>query len=159
MDDWAWRIPVWFALPLGLLGLYIRLRLQDTPAFRELTSAGRISRSPLREAISQHWHMILNLIGIVFLLNVADYSLLTFMPSYLSDNLGLSSVASSLTTIGVELGMIAVIAPLGRLSDRVGRRPLLLTAAIGYVILSWPAVRLMQVHDTAAVVLGFPIMG
>ena len=159
MYAWAWRIPFWFALPLGLLGLYIRLRLQDTPAFRELTSAGRISRSPLREAISQHWHMILNLIGIVFLLNVADYSLLTFMPSYLSDNLGLSSVASSLTTIGVELGMIAVIAPLGRLSDRVGRRPLLLTAAIGYVILSWPAVRLMQVHDTAAVVLGFAIMG
>jgi MFS transporter, MHS family, proline/betaine transporter len=159
MYAWTWRIPFWFALPLGLLGLYIRLRLKDTPAFRELTSAGRTARSPLREAFAHHWRMILNLIGIVFLLNVADYSLLTFMPSYLSDNLGLSSVTSELTTIGVELGMIAVIAPLGRLSDRIGRKPLLLTAALGYVTLSWPAIRLMQVHSTAAVAFGFAIMG
>jgi MFS transporter, MHS family, proline/betaine transporter len=159
MYAWAWRIPFLFALPLGLVGLYIRLRLEDTPAFRELTSTGRTAKSPLREAIARHWRMILCLIGIVFLLHVADYSLLTFMPTYLSDNLGLGSVASELTTIGVEVGMIAVIVPLGRLSDRIGRKPLLLTAALGYVTLSWPAIRLMQIDNMAAVALGFAIMG
>jgi MHS family proline/betaine transporter-like MFS transporter len=147
MYAWAWRIPFLFALPLGLLGLYIRLRLQDTPAFQELTNARRTARSPLKEAITRHWRMILNLIGIAF------------MPSYLRDNLGLGDVAAELTTIGVELGMIAVIAPLGRLSDRIGRKPLLLTAALGYVFLSWPAIKLMQVHNVAAIAFGFAIMG
>jgi MHS family proline/betaine transporter-like MFS transporter len=145
--------------PLGLFGLYIRLRLEDTPAFRELTNAGRSARSPLKEAITRHWRMILNLIGIVFLLHVADYSLLTFMPTYLTDNLGLGGVTSELVTIGVEVGMIAAIVPLGRLSDRIGRRPLLITAALGYVILSWPMIRLMQVHNIVAVAVGFAVMG
>ena len=159
MHAWGWRIPFLLALPLGLVGLYVRTRLEDTPAFKEIDRTGHKAASPLKETLVHHWRMILNLIGIVILLNVADYTLLTFMPSYLTDNLGIGDVAAQLITIGVEFGMLLVIAPLGRLSDRIGRRPLLATAATGYIVLSFPAIKLMQIHNPVAVTAGFAIMG
>lgn len=159
MHAWGWRIPFLLALPLGLVGLYVRIKLEDTPAFKELDESGDTAKSPLKETLVHHWRMILNLIGIVILLNVADYTLLTFMPSYLTDNLGIGDVAAQLTTIGVEFGMLLVIAPLGRLSDRVGRKPLLVTAALGYILLSFPSIKLMQIHNPVAVTAGFAIMG
>ncbi|MCW2897934.1 MAG: transporter [Streptosporangiaceae bacterium] len=159
MHAWGWRIPFLLALPLGLVGLYVRTKLEDTPAFQEMAKAGKAARSPLKETIVHNWRMILNLIGIVFLLNVADYTLLTFMPSYLTENLGIGAVTSQLITIGIELLMLLVIAPLGALSDRVGRKPLLVAAALGYVFLSLPSIKLMQIHNAMAVTAGFAIMG
>lgn len=159
MHAWGWRIPFLLALPLGLVGLYVRTRLEDTPAFQEIDRTGHKAASPLKETVVHHWRMILNLIGIVILLNVADYTLLTFMPSYLTDNLGIGDVTAQVITIGVEFGMLLVIAPLGRLSDRVGRKPLLATAATGYIVLSFPAIKLMQIHNPVTVTAGFAIMG
>ncbi|GAA2433299.1 MFS transporter [Actinomadura vinacea] len=159
LHSWGWRIPFLIALPLGLVGLYIRSRLEDTPEFQKLEQAGEVARSPLKETLLHNWRMILNLIGIVILLNVANYMLLTFMPSYLSQNLDIGDTEASLITIGVELAMIAVIVPLGALSDRVGRKPLLMTSAIGFIVVSWPAIALMQTKQPLAVAGGFALMG
>jgi MHS family proline/betaine transporter-like MFS transporter len=159
MDSWGYRIPFLVALPLGLVGLYLRTRLEDTPAFREMAKSGKSSRTPLRDAISGNWRMILNLIGIVLLLNVADYTLLTFMPSYLTTYLGVGDTPSQIITISVEIAMMIVITFIGRLSDKIGRKPLLLTAAIGYVVLSYPAVRLMATGSTWGITIGFALLG
>ncbi|MFC5750600.1 MFS transporter [Actinomadura rugatobispora] len=159
LHSWGWRIPFLIALPLGLIGLYIRSRLEDTPEFQRMEQAGETSRSPLKDTLLHNWRMILNLIGIVVLLNVGHYTLLTFMPSYLSQNLDIGDTEASLITIGVELAMIAVIVPLGALSDRVGRKPLLLTSAIGFIVVSWPAIALMQTKGAFAVAGGFALMG
>jgi MHS family proline/betaine transporter-like MFS transporter len=159
MDSWGWRIPFLVALPLGLVGLYLRTRLEDTPAFRDMAKAGASSRTPLREALSSNWRMILNLIGIVLLLNVADYTLLTFMPSYLTTYLKLGDTQSQIITISVEVGMMIVITFIGRLSDKIGRKPILLTAAIGFVVLSYPAVKLMATGATAGITVGFGLLG
>jgi MHS family proline/betaine transporter-like MFS transporter len=159
MHAWGWRIPFLLALPLGMVGFFVRTKLEDTPTFREMEKSGKTATSPLKETIRNNRRMILNLIGIVFLLNVADYTLLTFMPSYLTANLGIGDVTAQLITIGVEFAMLLVIAPLGRLSDRIGRKPLLVTACLGYILLSFPSVKLMQIHDPVAVTVGFAIMG
>jgi MHS family proline/betaine transporter-like MFS transporter len=141
MDSWGWRIPFLVALPLGLVGLYLRTKLEDTPAFRDMSKAGKVARSPLKETLAGNWRMILNLIGIVLLLNVADYTMLTFMPTFMTNNLGFSDTTS-----------------VGRLSDRIGRKPLLLTAAIGYVVLAFPAVALMTAGGTLRLLIGFAIL-
>jgi MHS family proline/betaine transporter-like MFS transporter len=159
MHAWAWRVPFFAALPLGLVGLYVRTQIEDTPAFRRMERSGERLKSPLRETLVRYWPTIVMLVGIVFLLNVADYTLLTFMPSYLTDFLDVGPVTSQLVTIGVELCMIAVITPLGALSDRIGRRPLLRTAAVGFVVLSWPAFALMQTRSAAGVALGYAVIG
>ncbi|WP_246178269.1 MFS transporter [Actinomadura decatromicini] len=159
MYGWGWRIPFLLALPLGLVGLYVRTRIEDTPTFQHMEEAGKKSQSPLKETLQGYWRVILMLIGIVFLLNVADYTLLTFMPSYLVDFLDMDDTTAQLITIGVEAVMITVIVPLGALSDRIGRRPLLITAAIGYVVLAWPAFALMQTNNPVGVTAGYAIVG
>ncbi|WP_243719443.1 MFS transporter [Actinomadura sp. KC06] len=159
MHSWGWRIPFLLSLPLGLVGLYVRTRIEDTPTFQQMEEAGKKAQSPLKETLEHYWRVILMLIGIVFLLNVADYTLLTFMPSYLVDFLEMNDTTAQLITIGVEAVMIMVIVPLGALSDRIGRKPLLMTAAIGYIVLSWPAFALMQTENAIGVAFGYAIVG
>lgn len=159
MDSWGWRIPFLVALPLGLVGLYLRTRLEDTPAFQDMSNAGKVAQSPLKETVTQNWRMILNLIGIVLLLNVADYTILTFVPSFLTSDLHIDDTTAQLVTISVEVAMMIVITFVGRLSDRIGRKPLLLTAAIGYIVLSYPALALMTAGGTVRLVIGFAILG
>jgi len=154
MHAWGWRIPFLLALPLGLVGLYVRLKLEDTPAFKEIDKSGHKSGSPLKETLTRHWRMILNLIGIVILLNVADYLVLTYMPTYLQGVLKISDAEANLASVGVMLLMMLVIAPVGMLSDRVGRKPVMLATAIGYLLLAWPAIKLIQMLTPLPVTLG-----
>ncbi|HEX7661572.1 MAG TPA: MFS transporter [Pseudonocardiaceae bacterium] len=159
VESWAWRIPFFVALPLGLIGLYLRTKLEDTPEFRRLEASGqKAEKAPLREALVGNWRMILNLIGIVLLLNVADYMLLTTMPTYFTETLKINDNVSTVIIIGVELAQMALIAPLGLLSDRIGRKPLLLTAAIGFLVLSYPSIKLMQAGNIALLVVGFGVV-
>ncbi|MGH3627042.1 MAG: MFS transporter [Sciscionella sp.] len=157
--SWGWRIPFFVALPLGMTGLYLRIKLEDTPTFQALDAAGqKAEKAPLKETLSTHWRMILNLIGIVILLNVADYLLLTTMPTYFKIQLHIGDTTSSLIIIGVEIAQMLAITFLGRLSDRIGRKPLLLTAAIGFIVLSFPAIKLMQQGSIVALIIGFAIV-
>ncbi|MFE0022382.1 MFS transporter [Amycolatopsis sp. NPDC059021] len=159
VEAWGWRIPFFVALPLGLIGLYLRSKLEDTPEFRRLEASGKKpEKAPLRETLTRNWRMILNLIGIVLLLNIADYMLLTTMPTYFTDTLKINDNTSTLIIIGVELVQMAIILPLGALSDRIGRKPLLLTAAIGFAVLSWPSIKLMQSGSILWLVVGFLIV-
>ncbi|MEU0508385.1 MFS transporter [Amycolatopsis sp. NPDC006125] len=159
VDSWAWRIPFWVALPLGIIGLYLRNKLEDTPEFRRLEAAGeKAEKAPLKETLTRNWRMIMNLIGIVLLLNIADYMLLTTMPTYFTDTLKISDNTATVIIIIVELIQIALIAPIGALSDRVGRKPMLITAAIGFLVLSYPSIKLMQSGSTVLLFLGFLIV-
>lgn len=156
VESWAWRIPFFIALPLGLIGLYLRNKLEDTPEFKRLEASGEKSdKAPLRETLARNWRMIGNLVGIVLLLNIADYMLLTTMPTYFTDTLKIDDNTSTMIIIGVEVVQMALIAPLGALSDRVGRKPLLLTAAIGFLVVSYPAIKLMQSGSLALLIVGF----
>lgn len=159
VSAWGWRIPFFVALPLGIAGLFVRLRLEDTPEFRRLTRAGeKAKKAPVWEALSHNWREILNLIGIVMLLNVADYLLLTTMPTYFTSTLKISDNTSTGIIIAVEILQMVIIAPLGALSDRIGRKPLLLTAAVGYIVLSYPSIKLMQTGSTALLFVGFAVV-
>jgi MFS transporter, MHS family, proline/betaine transporter len=158
LNSWGWRIPFLIAGPLGLIGFYLRSRLEDTPAFRSCEKAGQTATAPFKEVIRAVWPQILNLIGFVILLNVAVYTLLTYMPTYLTQVLEISETESLLVIIGVMLGMMAVISSVGALSDRIGRKPLLLGSAIGFLLLSYPAISLVGMRDPLPVTLGMVIL-
>jgi MFS transporter, MHS family, proline/betaine transporter len=159
VEAWAWRIPFFVALPLGLVGLYLRSKLEDTPEFKRLEKSGeKAEKAPLKETLVRNWRMIINLVGIVLLLNIADYMLLTTMPTYFTDTLKINDNTSTVIIIGVEIVQMALIAPLGALSDRVGRKPLLLVAAIGYIVLSYPSIKLMQSGNIGLLIVGFGVV-
>ncbi|MFR9806616.1 MFS transporter [Pseudonocardia sp. RS010] len=159
LQSWGWRIPFLVAGPLGLIGFYLRSKLEDTPAFQHAETEGQTSTSPFREVLANVWPQILQLIGFVVLLNVADYILLTYMPTYLTQVLEISDTESLLVLIGVMIVMMALIAPVGALSDRVGRKPLLLTAAIGFLVLGAPAFLMLGMKAVFPVIVGLVIVG
>ncbi len=158
LNDWGWRIPFLVALPLGAIGLYLRTRLEDSPVFNELADRGETSKVPLKETM-HYWRPILLLIGFVLLLNIADYGVLTYMPTYLNSVLKLSTLTSDLLPVIVMIGMLAVIAPIGALTDRIGRKPALLTSCIGFIVLSVPMVMLMGVKSLVATAIGLSVLG
>ncbi|HEX5339950.1 MAG TPA: MFS transporter [Gammaproteobacteria bacterium] len=159
MNAWGWRIPFLCAGPLGLIGLYLRLKLEETPDFQGLKDAGEVAASPLREALATEWRQLLKCVGIVILLNVADYTFLTYMPSYLNTALGIGEQMGRVTLIGIMLAMMLVITPIGALSDRIGRKPILIASALGFIVLAWPAFWLMSQGSLALVTLGLAIPG
>lgn len=159
-NTWGWRIPFLIALPFGIIGLYLRMKMEDTPVFKAAAKSGETAdKAPLAEVFTRHWRMFLNLVGIVLLLNIADYMLLTDMPSYLTSTLHVGDTASTLILIGVEAVMLISLPFLGALSDRIGRKPLLITSAVGYIVLSYPCYWLMEQHTTWGLIVGFLVMG
>jgi MHS family proline/betaine transporter-like MFS transporter len=153
MNAWGWRIPFLLAGPLGLIGLYIRLRLEDTPEFRALQESGGVAQSPLRETIVENWVPILQIAGLVVIHNIGFYTVFTYLPTYFSTELGFSSTASyfSITVAGIVA--LILIPPLGALSDRVGRRPLLIASCVLFAVLTYPLFLLMNTGNLAAAIL------
>ncbi|AFM18443.1 sugar phosphate permease [Mycolicibacterium chubuense NBB4] len=138
MDAYGWRIPFLIAGALGAVGLYIRLRLADTPEFEALRERGEVSSSPLKEAVTTAWRPILQLIGLVVVHNVGFYIVYTFLPSYFTKTLGFSKIDSFVSITVASLVGIVLIPPLGALSDRIGRKPLLIAGSVGFAVFAYP---------------------
>ena len=138
MTSYGWRIPFLMAAPLGLIGLYIRLRLDDTPEFTELRAERKVARQPLREAFTTSWRSILQVFGLFLIFNVGYYVVFTFVPNYLIKPLGYGRTESFVSITVATLVALVLTLPFAALSDRVGRRPMLITGTTLFVVLAYP---------------------
>lgn len=152
MESWGWRIPFLLAGPLGAVGLYIRLRLEDTPQFTELSSRRQVAASPLREAVRTSWRPILQVIGMMIIFNVGYYVVFTFLPSYFIKTLHLSKSTAFTSITLASLVALVLILPLAALSDRVGRRPLLIAGTVAFAVLGYPLFGLLNAGTVAGAV-------
>jgi MFS transporter, MHS family, proline/betaine transporter len=162
MLGWGWRIPFLVAGPLGLIGLYLRLKLEETPAFQKQQEAAaerESQKTPFLKLFAENWRALLICIGLVLVFNVTDYMLLSYMPTYLETNLGGNATTGLLLIVIVMIVMMLVITFGGRLSDRFGRRPVLFAGCIGFFLLSWPALKLVQAGTGWSIFFGLLIMG
>ncbi|RVW03941.1 MFS transporter [Rhodococcus xishaensis] len=161
MQTWGWRLPFLIAGPLGLVGLYLRTRLADTPVFRELDAEGateHAATTEFKDLVTRYWKPILLLTGLVIALNITNYTLLGYMPTYLETQIGLTSTESlTLFTVG-QLVMMTMIPFAGALSDRVGRKPLWFTSLVGLFVFAVPMYLLMRQGFGWAIV-AFAILG
>src|SRR5699024_1233022 len=156
---WGWRIPFLCALPLGAVGAWLRASLEDSPAFNTIKSQGKAEKAPLMWTIRHAWRAMLLCIGMVVMLNVAYYTVLKYMPSYLKTELGISKFDSDLVSLCVLVGIAILLPFLGALSDRIGRRPVWLMASGGFILFSIPAFYLMQLGSIWWAFGGLAIIG
>lgn len=159
MNDWGWRIPFLVAGPLGWVGLYLRQHLEDSPEFKTVVQSGKTESKPLRAAVTKAWGALLFCVGFVVLKAVGHWTLQTFMPGYLSTELHFSKLnAYAITTIG--LFGIAVLVPfMGWLSDKYGRKPLMLAGCAGFILFSYPAMMVMAQGNMLSAVLAMLLLG
>ena len=161
MTAWGWRIPFLIAAPLGLAGFLLRRRLEDTPVFRELEHTGNVEEKAshrFRDLLAVYWRPLLTLAGLVVALNVANYTLISYIPTYLQETIGMESGrADLLVTIG-QAAMILFLPLAGAISDRVGRKPMWWFSLVSMFLLAVPMYMLMAQGFVWALV-GFAVLG
>lgn len=163
MATWGWRLPFLIALPLGLVGLYLRSQLEDSPVFTELEEHGSEAVdvpmwTKLRQTLVDYWQPILIMFGMVVALNVANYTLLAFQPEYLKNTIGLSEDDGSTVVLVGQVAMMCLIPLFGRWSDRTGRKPMWWVSLIGLFALSLPMYWLMG-QGFGWAIIGFVVLG
>lgn len=159
LQSWGWRLPFLAALPLGLVGVYVRSRLDETPAFQSLRTAGAVSRAPLIDAVRTARRESLTAFVIVAAVVVTFNVFYVFVPSYLALQ-GLASLGDAFgaALAGVLLGSVAAPA-FGALSDRVGRRPILIGGMWSLLLAIVPAASLIQRGDPTGMIVGYSLIG
>lgn len=154
LNGWGWRLPFLLTLPLGLAALWLRLRLEETPSFRRTARAqapdaggappGPPAAAPAREVAKAIALGAGRLMG----WSAAGYTFLVVMPSYLQNTLNATFQQALTATVLANLGFAASILPAGALSDRIGRRAVMVTGAALVAVLAFPLLHLLQ--DPAA---------
>ena len=152
MERYGWRIPFLLAAPLGIVGLYIRLRLDDTPQFAAPSEEDKVAESPLREAARTAWPSILRVIGLFIIFNVGYYVVFTYLPTYFIKTLGFTKTDAFVSITVASLVALVLILPLAALSDRIGRRPLLVAGALEFAILAYPLFLLLNSDSVGAAI-------
>jgi len=148
--------------PLGLLGLYMRMKLEETPAFRAYAEEAEKrdhERPGLGALFRVHWAQLLICVGLVLVFNVTDYMLLTYMPSYLSVTMGYAESKGLLLIIIVMLVMMPLNVLGGLFSDRLGRRPMIIGACIALFLLAIPCLKLVGSGNDWLIFLGLMLLG
>jgi MFS transporter, MHS family, proline/betaine transporter len=161
MESWGWRLPFLLAAPLGLIGMYLRSRMADTPVFRELEEKGQKEEettTEFKDLVVRYWRPLLLLGGLVIALNVVNYTLLSYMPTYLQSEIGLSADGALVVPLVGMLSMMLFLPFAGALSDRVGRKPMWWFSLIGLLVMAVPMYLLMAT-GLAGAVIGFAVLG
>lgn len=155
---WAWRLPFLAAIPLTGTALYLRWKIQDSPAFVHASRNGETVENPLGTAIKHAGGTVFKLFVLSAAMVIGAYLSMVYVITHLIANLGYTPmVASSVTSFG--LIVLVLFFPLvGMLSDRVGRKPVLCAGLVGFVVLSIPALLLMGTGGFTLAFIGFLIL-
>jgi MHS family alpha-ketoglutarate permease-like MFS transporter len=146
LSDWGWRIPFVVGAALSLYGLYIRSGLPETPHFVAVEQRRELESRPILRALTDYpWESF-----VVFAMQMGTvqfYIWTVFLPTYahLAGGLPLSQTFVG-GVISLAVFCVATVSA-GAVSDRVGRRPVLITYAVGFFVLAWPMLHLLQNGD------------
>ncbi|WP_432570178.1 MFS transporter [Kineococcus sp. SYSU DK005] len=155
--SWAWRVPFLLSAVLIVVGIVIRLKVEESPEFTELKEEGQVAKNPLKDVLREDWRNVVR----AFFLRVAEtagYAVsVTFVLTYLSRE-ELADRTLSLTALmtAAALGIIATTA-WGALTDRVGRRPVYLLGTAITLLWGVPLFLLLNTGAAVAIVLAFVV--
>ncbi|MFD4196838.1 MFS transporter [Amycolatopsis thermoflava] len=141
---WGWRIPFLLSAVLVTYGLWVRLRLPETPSFREADQEGRTARTPIRHILRHQARSVLAIIAIVTAQTGFGYFYLVFVVSYAGTHVGFSRTETFTGLLVAQISCGLLIPVFGWLSDLVGRRPVITFGLLASGVLAFPFFVLLQ---------------
>ena len=144
LHSWGWRIPFLLAAPLGLIGRYIRLRLQETPEFAQQQNNHVEKNTPIVELFRNHRKAMLIAFCVACLNAVAFYLILSYMPTYMSTELGMGKTESFIAATLSLVTYICFIFFMGSISDKIGRKKMLIIASSVFILGTVPLFSALQ---------------
>jgi len=150
---WAWRLPFLISIVLAAVGLYIRLRLQETPVFRKLQAENKLARLPVVEVLTKEPRAFLTAVGLK--LSEISYALIAgvFAINYVTVRLGMPrSVILNAIFVSSIVALLAI--PLfGWISDRVGRKTMFYAGTVFAMAFAFPFFWLLDTKDPLIITL------
>ncbi|MFP7473614.1 MFS transporter [Niallia taxi] len=162
MATWGWRIPFLLGLPLGLIGMYLRKTLEESPIFENeisSTEAEEQTEEGFFSILRNHKKDIIVCFVSVAFFNVTNYMLLSYMPSYLNEIIGLSSTTGTILITLVMVIMVPLTLLFGKLSDNIGNKNVFLIGLGGLSLLSVLAFYFVNLNGLLFISLGILILG
>ena len=138
--DWGWRLPFLLSIPGGVLSWWLRQSIAESPCFTKVSAAGQVARMPLRESLRSDRRAFLIIAGLSLLASIGWYLPWVWLVTWLDDinrpRMPQWEALTSSTLAGVVLVLLTPLC--GALSDRLGRKPVILASSVGYLVLSYP---------------------
>ncbi|OON41671.1 MFS transporter [Izhakiella australiensis] len=163
MASWGWRIPFALAGLMGVVAIFIRLNLDETPVFRQMQKESRAreantSQKSLWQNMLAEWPQMLRAAGLVATFNVSYYIILGYVPGYLTNVLGYSQSFSSNLSLVATLGLLLFIPLFGALGDRFGRKRMLVVGCLLMVVFALPAFHLLRHHHAGVMAAALAVL-
>jgi len=155
--DWGWRIPFFIALPMGAVALWLRVSMEETPDFVRQQQRSEAA-PPVQASAGATLKNILLAIGRVMVWSAAGYTYLVIMPTYLQSALHTGFNQALLIAVISNIGFALTIIPAGMLSDRIGRRTVMVVATGLLLILALPLLKILQAESATLAVKALVVL-
>jgi MHS family shikimate/dehydroshikimate transporter-like MFS transporter len=157
--SWGWRVPFLASAIVLLVGIWIRLRISESPVFKEIQKENKVSQSPLREVLRTQPKSVLVVLGMRFADNAVLYIPVVFTLSYLKLHEHLSGNVGLIGVFLAAVGQVVFIPLFGALSDRIGRRAVYGGGAVAAAVLMVPYFWLLDTGNVWLVWLAIVLVG
>ncbi len=146
LTDWGWRIPFIAGLFIGLVGLYIRMNLSESPLYKAAKATKKLSTAPVGDTIKYYWPQLLMAIAIYITVTAPFYTSTVYIETFMN-KLGYTKTESSIVGSIILITMIIVLPISAKISDKIGRRPILLSGAVAIAVVAYPMIAVLGQLD------------
>lgn len=143
LHSWGWRVAFIIGGLLGLVGLWLRVSVQDTESFTKTAAGGRTKANPLKAMFVEHPGAALRVAGITIAGTLTYYIWVNYLPTYANLTTGIPLPQALLSQTLCLVVFVVLLPFVGLLSDRFGRKPTMVVFAGGFVVLAWPLLNML----------------
>lgn len=158
-ETWGWRVPFLIAAPLAFVGLWIRLKVEESPVYGEMKKTQEVEKAPIRSVFKENRNAMFTVFSIAAVTSLGYYSLTGYFYSYMTVTIGIPS-DQALISNSIALLIAFITVPIAAaISDRIGRRKALLIAVGFSAVVGIPAYVLVNIATLPAAIAAQALLG